>query len=104
MSKTKDIARQRIHKLFIFAKKTIKKDPEKAQRYIQIARKIAMRTRLHLPREYQSLICRGCKRFILPGVNCRVRIGQRREPHVIITCFHCGKHSRTPIKSVKKQC
>lgn len=104
MSSTKQIALQRVHKLFSLAKKVIKEDPEKAQRYIQIARKIAMRTRLRLPREYRNLVCRNCKSFILPGVNCRIRIGQRRESHMIITCLNCGKHSRIPIRGRTKQC
>jgi ribonuclease P protein subunit RPR2 len=98
MNSTKRIALKRVHTLFGLAKETIHEDPELAQRYVQIARKIAMRTKLRLPKEYRSLICRHCKSFILPGVNCRVRIQQRREPHMVITCLNCGKHTRIPLK------
>jgi RNase P subunit RPR2 len=31
-------------------------------------------------------------------VNCRVRIQQRREPHVVITCFNCGGYTRIPLR------
>jgi len=103
MTSTKRIALKRVHILFGLAKEVIREDPELAQRYVQIARKIAMRTQLRLPKEYRRLICRKCKSFILPGVNCRIRIQQRREPHMVITCLNCGGHTRIPLKRRKKQ-
>jgi ribonuclease P protein subunit RPR2 len=103
MNSTKHIALKRVHMLFGLAKEVIHEDPELAQRYVQIARKIAMRTQLRLPKEYRRLICRKCKSFILPGVNCRIRIQQRREPHMVITCLNCGGHSRIPLKRREKQ-
>ena len=98
MSKAKQIALQRIHTLFRLARETIHEDPELAQRYVEIARKIAMRTRLRLPKEYRRMICKHCKSFILPGVNCRVRIQPKREPHMVVTCLNCGKHMRIPLR------
>ena len=103
MNTTRRIALQRIHILFRLAKKTIHEDPQLAQRYVKVARKIAMATKLRLPREYRQLVCRHCKSFILPGVNSRVRIQQRREPHMVVTCFNCGKHSRIPLRSRKEK-
>jgi len=100
-SNTKRIATQRIHKLFHLAKETFKEDPLLAQRYVDMARRIAMAARIHLPTEYRRQICKHCKSFILPGVNCRVRIKQRREPHVVITCLNCGKQTRIPLKRRK---
>jgi ribonuclease P protein subunit RPR2 len=102
MNSTKRIALQRVHTLFNLAREVVHEDPELAQRYVKVARKIAMRTKLRLPREYRSLICRHCKSFILPGVNCRIRIQQRREPHVVITCMNCGQHTRIPLKGREK--
>ena len=104
MISQKKIALRRVHILFRLAKEVIHENPERAQRYVQIARRIAMRTRLSMPKEYRSLICRKCKSFILSGVNCRIRIQQRREPHVVITCLNCGGQSRIPIKGEKKSC
>jgi len=94
---------QRIHTLFRLANEAFDEDPSLAQRYVDIARKIAMSARIHLPTEYRRQVCRHCKSFILPGVNCRVRIKQKREPHLVITCFNCGKHMRIPIKGVKEK-
>ncbi len=106
MSQTKEIALQRIRTLFELAKDNVRKEPEMAQRYAQIARRIAMRTRVKLPTEYRRLICRHCKSFIYPGVNSRVRVQRRREPHVVITCLICGKAARIPLRAkttVKKR-
>jgi ribonuclease P protein subunit RPR2 len=94
----KKTALQRIHRLFHLARNLIHENEELAQRCIAIARKISMASRTRIPKEYQRQICRGCKKFILPGVNCRVRIQQRREPHIVITCGYCGKNMRFSIK------
>lgn len=102
MIDTKQIALQRVRILFRLARETIHEDPELAQRYVEIARKIAMRTRVRLPKEYRRQVCKRCKSFILPGVNCHVRIQPRREPHVVVTCFNCGKHTRIPLKRREK--
>jgi hypothetical protein len=39
----------------------------------------------------------------LPGVNCRVRTKQHREPHVVITCLACGGHMRFQLKPRKEK-
>lgn len=95
---TKCIAKQSIHKLFLLANEAIREDHDLAQRYVDIARKIAMAAKVHLPAEYKRQVCRKCKSFILPGVNCRVRTKRHREPHVVITCLKCGKHTRIPFR------
>jgi len=100
-AETRRIALERIHILFKLARETIHKDKALAQRYVNIARRLAMAAKVRLPREYRRQVCRHCKSFILPGVNCRVRIQQRREPHVVITCLECGKHMRIPLRKRK---
>ena len=94
----KRIAYRRIRILFTLAKQIVHERPDLADRYVEIARRIAMKARIHLPKEFRLLLCRHCKRFILPGVNCRVRIQPRREPHVTITCLRCGGHIRIPLR------
>lgn len=93
---TRRIAKQRIRILFELAHKTLHENPDLAQRYVDTARRIAMAAKICLPAEYKRQICKHCKSFILPGVNCKVRLQQRREPHVVITCLKCGGHTRIP--------
>jgi ribonuclease P protein subunit RPR2 len=95
---TRRIALGRIRTLFRLAKEIVHEDPSLAQRYVDMARRIAMAARVRLPTEYRGQVCRHCKSFILPGVNCRVRVKQRREPHMVVTCLSCGKQMRIPIK------
>jgi len=95
---TKRIARQRIHTLFRLAIETYREDPQLAQRYVDIARRVAMAAKVRLPTEYRRLVCRHCKSLIMPGVSSRVRIKQRREPHVVITCLKCGAYMRIPLR------
>lgn len=99
---TRRIAKQRVQTLFRLAREIFRDDPDLAQRYVDNARKIAMAAKIRLPTEYRRQVCRHCKSFILPGVNCRVRIRQRREPHVAITCLNCGKQIRIPL-AVKEE-
>lgn len=88
------IATQRIRTLFNLARQTYQDDPALAQRYVDMARRIAMAAKLRLPTEYRLQVCRHCKAFILPGISCRVRTKQQRESHLVITCVKCGHHTR----------
>jgi ribonuclease P protein subunit RPR2 len=97
MKSEKRVALKRIQILFDLAKKNIHKNPQLSNRYIEIARKVAMRVRLHLPKEYRYYYCKHCKSFNLPGVNKIVRIQPKRSPHIVFTCTTCGKYTRMLI-------
>ncbi len=94
----KAIALRRIRRLFELALKVVREEPDLADRYAELARRIAMKARVRIPPEYKRLICKHCKRFIVPGLTCRVRLQPRREPHIAITCLRCGGIYRIPIK------
>ena len=100
---TKRIAMQRIRALFRMANEIFHEDSSLAQRYVDTARKIAMSAKSRLPNEYGRQVCRHCKSFIYPGVNCRVRVQQAREPHVAITCLVCDKTTRILLKNRGKK-
>jgi ribonuclease P protein subunit RPR2 len=103
LNETRQIALQRIRTLFRLAKEKIRESPQLSQRYVEIARKIAMRTKLQLPKEYRYTICRHCKKFIYPGVNCRVRLQQKRKSHIVKTCLICGKITRMPLNPGRRK-
>ncbi|MFP3984819.1 MAG: ribonuclease P protein component 4 [Candidatus Bathyarchaeia archaeon] len=102
-TKNRRTALQRVQRLFQLAKRIVHEDQELAQRYAFLARRIAMASRVRIPKEYRRHLCRNCKKFISPGVNCRVRIQQHREPHVVVTCGYCGKHMRFPMRNRKEK-
>jgi ribonuclease P protein subunit RPR2 len=91
------IARERVQTLFSLANENVREDPSLAQSYVETARKIAMSAKIRFPRQYRRQVCKHCKSFILPGLNCRVRIKQLREPHIVMTCLNCGKQTRIPL-------
>jgi ribonuclease P protein subunit RPR2 len=99
----KQIARQRIQTLFDQAKQVRKTHPKLANQYVKSARKIGMAAKLSLPTESRREICRNCNTLLVQGYNCRVRIKQKREPHVVITCLNCGHQTRILLRHNKEQ-
>jgi ribonuclease P protein subunit RPR2 len=94
----KQIARQRIEILFWQAKKTAHKNPTLAAVYVKSARRIAMAARIRLPLEFRRETCKECNALFIHGVNCRVRVKQKREPHVVVTCLNCGNYTRYMLR------
>ena len=99
----KQIARQRIQILFEQAKQVCKTDPQLAMQYIKSARKIAMAAKIRLPVEFKRETCKNCNALLVQGYNCRVRIKQKREPHIVITCLNCGNQTRILLGKKKEQ-
>ena len=97
-NQTTVIALERIHILFQQAESIFPKNPQRAQRYIDLARTIAQRTRTHLPSHFRHQVCRECSAYLVPGATSRTRIRQRREPHVATTCLKCGNIQRIPLR------
>lgn len=94
------IAKQRIDSLFTFAQQQIKQDNlAYAKNAIRIARKIAMKTNLPLPKKYKINICKHCHQYLYPGITSRVRNHNGKRT---ITCLHCHKYNRYPYKPKKK--
>src|SRR3989344_8616958 len=92
--KQKEIALQRIKILFQQAEDVFSKDKALANRYISLARKLAMKVHAQIPRELKRRICKHCYSYLKPGVNARIRT---REGKVIISCFECKKFTRVPL-------
>ena len=98
----KQIARQRISILFKQAKKVGRTDPKLAMQYVATARRIAMAARIRLPVEVRRETCKECNALFVHGVNCRVRVKQKREPHIVVTCLNCGNQTRMRLKPKKE--
>jgi ribonuclease P protein subunit RPR2 len=94
----KQIARQRIEILFGQARKAARSDPKLAAQYVESARRIAMAAKIRLPLEFRRQTCKECSSLFVHGINCRVRVKQKREPHVTVTCLNCGKQTRIMLK------
>ncbi len=96
----KQIAKTRMNYLFQRAHEIFPEKKELANRYVYLARRYAQRARIEIPPEWKKRICHKCKRFLYPGINCRIRLQSRKGKgsHVSLTCFECNKTTRYLIK------
>ncbi len=97
-AKQKEIAKQRIKILFSQAQEVFSVNKSLANRYVTLARKLAMKVKIRIPKELKRRFCKHCYKYLMPGVNSRVR---SRGGKVIISCFECRKFMRIPIKKRK---
>ncbi len=88
---TKKIARERISVLFDQAGRAFHDHPERSNRYVELARKIAMRQRIRIDREFRRRFCHHCYVYLVPGNNMRVRV---HRSNVVVTCHACNKKTR----------
>jgi ribonuclease P protein subunit RPR2 len=92
---TKLIARERVAVLFHQAELAFPAHPERSNRYVDLARKIAMRQRIRIDREFRRRFCHHCSAYLMPGQNMRVRV---HRGNVVITCQHCNKTARFRVE------
>jgi ribonuclease P protein subunit RPR2 len=91
----RDMAIQRIEILFNLAEETYPRSMPLANRYVEIARNISMKCNVRLGKKERRKFCHHCYSFLVPGVNCRVRLKGR---YVVVSCFNCGDRMRYRYK------
>ncbi len=95
-SKEKEIATQRIHKLFYEAKQIFNTDSKLSDRYVHLARKIAMKFKVRIPPILKRKFCKHCYTYLVPSKNLRIRLHKSR---VIYLCLKCKRFMRFPYKN-----
>jgi len=85
------LAKQHIHDLFKEAKAIYKIDKKLANRYVFLARKIAMKFKVKIPKEYKRRFCKHCYTYLVPGDNCKVRTSRG---NVVYYCYSCKKYMK----------
>ncbi|MBI2101810.1 ribonuclease P [Candidatus Woesearchaeota archaeon] len=94
-NKTQRIAKARINLLFRLAKEHFREDSKLSDKYVKMARRIAMKHKIRMPSSLKKQFCKSCHRFLVPGANCRVRIHKHR---IIYYCIGCKHFMRHPVK------
>lgn len=94
----KDIAKERIKILFEQARIVFKEDPKLSNRYVHIARKLAMKYKVRIPSELKRKFCKHCYSYLKPPYNARVRLHKGK---IIYSCYNCKKFMRFPYKKKK---
>jgi ribonuclease P protein subunit RPR2 len=87
------IAEERIERLSSLAREATRDgEDDRAREYVRLARRIAERHRLRLPRRFRRYTCDRCDAYLRPGRNARVRLQSGR---VVVAC-DCGELARYP--------
>lgn len=89
-NKLKKLALEKVQVLF----KEAKTNPKKATRYVELARKIAMKVNLRIPYEYKRKYCKHCNNYFQSG-NYRVRT---RNKMIVYYCLNCKKYMKFKIQ------
>ena len=97
----RELARERIEKLFALADEYFDKKPQLANRYVDLAKRIGMKCRVKIPPHLKMRICKQCGSFLVSGANSRVRTRPDGKGRVVITCLNCWMIKRYPMKREK---
>ncbi len=98
-ARLRQVVAERVRQLFSLARQTFRKDPALSDRYVALARKMAMKHRFRMPRELKRQFCKHCGSYLVPGANVRVRT-QRGK--VVLFCMVCRHLMRFPYAREKK--
>jgi len=82
------IAKERIAELFEQAGRAFKEDKKLANRYVELARKISMKYKARIPSELKKRFCKNCHSYLVPSVNCRVRVSKGKLIYYCLECKH----------------
>lgn len=98
----KQIAEQRMSFLLKRAHEIFPDQKDLANRYVYLARRYSQRAKVEIPKVWKRRICRKCKTFLYPGLNCRIRLHSlKKATHISMTCLECNKTTRNYIKTKK---
>jgi len=95
-SGAKAIALERIEILLKLARDAVKTKPERAKRYVSLAKKLATRYRARPSKELKRSFCKKCNTPWVPGYNVEVRLDARSRC-VVYRCT-CGHERRFRYK------
>jgi ribonuclease P protein subunit RPR2 len=91
----KEIAKKRTDFLFELAKESFKTEDSLSDKYVKLARRIAMKYRIRVDSKLKKRFCKNCYKYLVPGKNSRIRIHKSR---IITYCNFCKHYSRHPVK------
>ncbi len=98
--KQKKIAKEHIAELFEGAELQHKKRQDLSNRYVFLARKIAMKIRQSIPFPFKRQFCKHCYTYLHPAKNARIRTNRGK---VVILCQNCKRHTRIPYYKQQKE-
>lgn len=95
----KEIAKERIEVLFEEAKMAFNSDPKLSNRYVKLARELAMKAKVKIPSLLKKRFCKHCYSYLVPSKNVRIRL---QKAKLVYYCLNCKKYMRFPYTKEKK--
>lgn len=99
-ARLRDLIIERMQILIQNAISNARHDPELAQRQASLAKRLSTKYRVRMTYEMRMNFCKKCKKFIVPGLTARIRLGRTDVKSIRITCKFCNHTYR---KIIKKQ-
>ena len=90
------VVRERIGILFQLAEEELKSHPERARRYVSLARKLGMKYNVRFSPKLKRWFCKRCGILWIPGYNLKVRLNSRKG--VMEYRCECGAVRNLPLK------
>ena len=90
-SNIRKTALERIDILFEQAEEQFSKEPKLSDRYVELARKIAMKYKIKMPSRLKRQYCKHCYTYLMPGANSIIRLTGKTISYY---CKKCKKYSR----------
>jgi len=98
----KAIAEDHISKLLALAEEEAKENTEQSRalekRYVRLAQRISAHYKVKISAKLKSRICKKCGNFLVPGVNCKVRISRLSGKKLLIYICECGAKTKVVLK------
>ncbi len=95
-AKMQELGLERIYRLFELAEQELEMHPERAKRYVQLAREISKKVRARFPDELKLIFCKKCNSFLKEGRNAQIT---RTPKWTLVKCLACGSGRKTGRKN-----
>ena len=101
----KKIASERIEYLMEEAVSIYSSNPYIANRYVALSRNYSMSAKVDIPDKYKRLICKKCKKLMIPGISSRIRLQSRKKKgsRLVKTCLNCSHSIHIYYKNQPEQ-
>ncbi|MBI4167731.1 MAG: ribonuclease P [Candidatus Aenigmarchaeota archaeon] len=97
----RELTLERIRRLFELAEESHREKTGMANRYVELAREMAMHYKAGMPKEFRTRFCRNCGAYLSAGSTSTVRTNPAKKA-VVIKCNKCGNVKRFPYGKRKK--
>jgi len=85
---SQNLAKERIVGLFEQAEAVFDEYPAYATRYVSLARKLSTKYKVRIPQQWKRRYCKHCSTFLVPSVNCRIRVSGGKLVYFCMSCKH----------------